>query len=107
MRHVNSCVDSSIPEVLEIVTNHLEESRDESARFIDQKITDPFKELEKMKGDISQDILLFKNNLQKEANRQDELAKTSISDRLMKSEERADLIKVEIKDSLNLSRIDV
>ncbi|NHJ47898.1 MAG: hypothetical protein FK733_08930 [Asgard group archaeon] len=107
VRHVNSCVDSSIPEVLEIVTNHLEESRDESARFIDQKITDPFKELEKMKGDISQDIFLFKNNIRKEAQRQDELAKTSISDRLSKTEERVELNKVEIKDTLSLARIDV
>jgi hypothetical protein len=107
VRHVNSCVDSSIPEVLEIVTNHLEESRDESARFIDQKITDPFKELEKMKGDISQDIFVFKNNIQQEARRQDELAKTSISDRLSKTEERVELNKIEVKDTLSLARIDV
>jgi sugar-specific transcriptional regulator TrmB len=107
VRHVNSCVDSTIPEVLEIVTNHLEESRDESARFIDQKITDPFKELEKMKGDISQDILLFKNNIQQEANKQDEIAKLSISDRISKTEERVELAKVEVKDTLSLLRIDV
>ncbi|MCK5047625.1 MAG: hypothetical protein KAS22_13650, partial [Candidatus Heimdallarchaeota archaeon] len=81
VRHVNSLVDGSVPEVLDIVTNHLEESRDESARFIDQKITDPFKELEKMKGDITQDIVLFSENIIKEALKQDEVAKASISER--------------------------
>jgi len=107
VRQVNVLVESTIPEVLEIVTDHLEESRDESARFIDQKITDPFKELEKMKGDISQDIGVFKNNIQKQAARQDEIAKASIMDRITKAEERIDLGKIEIKDTLSLSRIDV
>ena len=107
VRHVNTCVDSTIPEVLEIVTNHLEESRDESARFIDQKITDPFKELEKMKGDIAQDIQLFKSNIQREASKQDEIARASIADRVQKAEERVELSKVEVTDTLNLSRIDI
>ncbi|MHA1125238.1 MAG: hypothetical protein ACTSO7_11780 [Candidatus Heimdallarchaeota archaeon] len=107
VRQVNVLVESTIPEVLDIVTNHLEESRDESARFIDQKITDPFKELEKMKGDISQDIGVFKANIKKEAARQDEVAKASIIDRVVKAEERVDLGKIEIKDTLSLSRIDV
>ncbi|MCE7744890.1 MAG: hypothetical protein GPJ52_07120 [Candidatus Heimdallarchaeota archaeon] len=107
VRHVNSLVDGSVPEVLEIVTNHLEESRDESARFIDQKITDPFKELEKMKGDIAQDIILFGENIKKEALKQDNIAKASISERLARSEERVELAKFEVKDALNLSRVEI
>ncbi|MHA1220114.1 MAG: helix-turn-helix domain-containing protein [Candidatus Heimdallarchaeota archaeon] len=107
VRHVNSLVESTIPEVLEVVTNHLEESRDESARFIDQKITDPFKELEKMKGDIAQDIMIFENNIKKEAYKQDEIAQASIHDRLIKTEERSELSKIEVKDTLSLSRIDI
>ncbi|NHJ87862.1 MAG: TrmB family transcriptional regulator [Asgard group archaeon] len=106
IRYVNTLVDNSIPEVLDVVTNHLEESRDESARFIDQKITDPFKELEKMKGDITQDLTIFKRNIIKEALRQDEIAKASIDDRVVKGEERIELGKVDIKDSLSLSRIE-
>lgn len=107
VRHVNSLVDGSVPEVLDIVTNHLEESRDESARFIDQKITDPFKELEKMKGDITQDIVLFSENIIKEALKQDEVAKASISERMTRSEERVELAKFEVKDTLNLSRVEM
>ncbi|MCG3254285.1 MAG: hypothetical protein KAX09_10560, partial [Candidatus Heimdallarchaeota archaeon] len=107
VRHVNSLVDGSVPEVLEIVTNHLEESRDESARFIDQKITDPFKELEKMKGDIAQDIILFGENIKKEALKQDNIAKASISERMARSEERVELAKFEVKDALNLSRVEI
>ncbi len=107
VRHVNSLVASSIPEVLDVVTNHLEESRDESARFIDQKITDPFKELEKMKGDITQDISLFGENIRKEAIKQEDVAKASITDRLSRSEERVELAKFEVKDALNLSRVEV
>ncbi|TET30163.1 MAG: hypothetical protein E3J70_05255 [Candidatus Heimdallarchaeota archaeon] len=107
VRHVNSLVDGSVPEVLEIVTNHLEESRDESARFIDQKITDPFKELEKMKGDIAQDIVLFSENIKKEAQKQDDVAKASISERMARSEERVELAKFEVKDALNLSRVEI
>ena len=107
VRHVTHLVESIVPDVLEIVTDHLEESRDESARFIDQKITDPFKELEKMKGDISQDITVFKENIKKEALRQDEIFKASIADRLPKILEKIDLSKIEIKDILSLSRIDV
>jgi len=107
VRHVNSLVDSSIPEVLDVVTNHLEESRDESARFIDQKITDPFKELEKMKGDITQDISLFSENIRNEALKQDGVAKASITERLARSEERVELAKFEVKDALNLSRVEV
>jgi sugar-specific transcriptional regulator TrmB len=106
VRHVNSLVDSSVPEVLDVVTNHLEESRDESARFIDQKITDPFKELEKMKGDIAQDIVLFGVNIRKEALKQDDVAKASLTERLTRSEERVELAKFEIKDALNMSRVD-
>lgn len=107
VRHVNSLVDGSVPEVLDIVTNHLEESRDESARFIDQKITDPFKELEKMKGDIAQDIILFGENIKKEALKQDNIAKASISERMARSEERVELAKFEVKDALNLSRVEI
>ncbi len=107
VRHVNSLVESTIPEVLEVVTNHLEESRDESARFIDQKITDPFKELEKMKGDITQDIHVFSENIKTEAHRQDEVANMSIQDRLVKGEERAELSKIEVRDTLSLARIDL
>jgi len=107
VRQANSLVASSIPEVLEIITIHLEEMRDESARFIDQKITDPFKELDKMKGDISRDILTFKTNIQKEALKQDEKAKASIADRLQKAEEKIDLSKIEIQDALSLARIDI
>ena len=107
VRHVNSLVDGSVPEVLEIVTNHLEESRDESARFIDQKITDPFKELEKMKGDISQDIHVFKENIKREAIKQDDVAKASINDRLTKAQERVELTKIELTDALAMSRIEV
>ncbi|HUU78906.1 MAG TPA: helix-turn-helix domain-containing protein [candidate division Zixibacteria bacterium] len=107
VRHVSHCVESTVPDVLEIVTDHLEESRDESARFINQKITDPFKELEKMKGDIAQDITIFKENLKKEAFRQDELFRASIADRMPKIEEKIDLGKIEIKDILSMSRIDV
>jgi len=107
VRHVNSLVDGSVPEVLEIVTNHLEESRDESARFIDQKITDPFKELEKMKGDIAQDIILFGENIKKEALKQDNIAKATISERMARSEERVELAKFEVKDALNLSRVEI
>ncbi|NHJ03980.1 MAG: hypothetical protein EAX90_04100 [Candidatus Heimdallarchaeota archaeon] len=107
VRHVSHCVESTVPDVLEIVTDHLEESRDESARFIDQKITDPFKELEKMKGDIAQDITIFKENLKKEAFRQDELFRASIADRMPKIEEKIDLGKIEIKDILSMSRIDI
>ncbi|MBK5114780.1 MAG: hypothetical protein KGD59_02960 [Candidatus Heimdallarchaeota archaeon] len=106
VRYVNSLVDSSVPEVLDVVTNHLEESRDESARFIDQKITDPFKELEKMKGDIAQDIVLFGVNIRKEALKQDDVAKASLTERLTRSEERVELVKFEIKDALNMSRVD-
>ena len=107
VRQTNSLVVSSIPEVLEIITTHLEEMRDESARFIDQKITDPFKELDKMKGDISRDISTFKTNIRKEALKQDEKAKASITDRLQKAEERIDLSKIEIQDALSLARIDI
>ncbi|HUT81738.1 MAG TPA: helix-turn-helix domain-containing protein [Candidatus Bathyarchaeia archaeon] len=107
VRYVNTLVESSIPEVLDVVTNHLEESRDESAKFIDQKITDPFKELEKMKGDIAQDIHLFADNIIKEAIKLDEIAKASIQDRLVKAEERTELSKIEVKDTLALSRIDI
>ena len=107
VRQTSTLVESSIPEVLEIVTTHLEESRDKSAKFIDQKITDPFKELEKMKSDIAQDIQMFKNNIRKEANKQDEIAKASIADRLQKAEERVDLQKIELQDSLSLSRIEI
>ncbi|RLI74170.1 hypothetical protein DRO91_01165 [Candidatus Heimdallarchaeota archaeon] len=81
--------------------------RDESARFIDQKITDPFKELDKMKGDISRDISTFKTNIRKEALKQDEKAKASITDRLQKAEEKIDLSKIEIQDALSLARIDI
>ncbi|MBN1330770.1 MAG: hypothetical protein JXA54_14960 [Candidatus Heimdallarchaeota archaeon] len=107
VRHVNSLVETTLPEVLEVITNHLEESRDESARFIDQKITDPFKELEKMKGDITQDIHVFSENIKKEAYKQDEIAIASIQDRLIKAEERVELSKVEIKDTLALTRIEL
>lgn len=106
VRYVNHTVESTVPDVLEVVTTHLEESRDESAKFIDQKMTDPFKELEKMKGDIAQDISIFKENITKEAHKQDEIARASINDRLVKIEERIDLSKVEIKDLMSLSRID-
>ena len=106
VRHVTHTVESTVPEVLEVVTNHLEESRDESAQFIDQKITDPFKELEKMKGDINQDIAQFKDNIIKEAQKQDEVARASIHDRLIKIQERIDLSKVEIKDTISISRIE-
>ncbi|MEA2071092.1 MAG: helix-turn-helix domain-containing protein, partial [Asgard group archaeon] len=81
-RQINQEVDTSIPEVLETITDHLEMSRDESAKFIDQKITDPFKELEKMKGDIGQDIEVFKDNLMQVANKQDEIVKENIAERI-------------------------
>ncbi|MFW9922546.1 MAG: helix-turn-helix domain-containing protein [Candidatus Thorarchaeota archaeon] len=105
-RHVSTLVESTIPDVLDIVTNHLEESRDESAKFINQKITDPFKELEKMKGYINQDIAVFKENLKTEAFKQDEIVKASIRDRIIKIEEKIDLSKEEIKDTIGLSLID-
>ena len=104
-RYVSTTVESTVPDVLEIVTTHLEDSRDESARFIDQKITDPFKELEKMKGDIAQDISVFKENIKNEAVRQDGIFRASIADRMPKIEERVELSKIEIKDSVSMYSI--
>jgi hypothetical protein len=106
VRQAKSNVEKTIPEVLEVITTHLEESRDESAKFIDKKITEPFQELEKMKGDISQDIAKFKVNLQKEALKQDEIAKATIAETLLRADERFEIGKIEIKDIINLVRID-
>ncbi|MBD3189509.1 MAG: hypothetical protein GF308_02645 [Candidatus Heimdallarchaeota archaeon] len=107
VRQTQDVVKNAIPETLEVVTLHLDESRDESAKFIDQKITEPFEELEKIKGDINQDLEVFQKNIKIEARRQDELGKKAIEDKTKRILEKIDLAKVEVKDSLSLTRINL
>jgi sugar-specific transcriptional regulator TrmB len=105
INQIEDKIKKTIPESLTVLTNHLEDSRDESAEFVDKKITEPFDKLENIKVAINEDIKIFKENILAEAYEQEKIAKQSLRDKIERTKDKVELSKEEIKDTVSLSKI--